>query len=84
MAPIPSVTRRPTASRFGPSTIAMKSNGPVMPSRCTIVDGPLLILDNDFFTTLALPAAVSMSTYAFTRFPAVALVIGYPFRRGTA
>src|SRR5262249_46549743 len=62
MVPMPSVTSRPMASRLGPSTMAMKSNGPVMPSRWTIVDGPLLTLDSDFFTPLALPAAVSMRT----------------------
>src|SRR5436309_4327367 len=57
------------ASSVGPSTTAMKSNGPVTASRLTTVDGPPLIWVSSFFTDLVLPAAVSMSTYARMRFP---------------
>src|SRR5438034_1741740 len=69
IAPISSVTRRPTASSVGPSTTAMKSNGPVTASRLTTLDTPPLIWVSSFFTDLVLPAAVSMSTYARMPFP---------------
>src|SRR5207237_10057602 len=65
MVPISSVTRRPMASRLGPSTTAMKSKGPVIASRWTIVEAPPLRRPSACFTDLVLPGAVSMRTYAF-------------------
>src|SRR3989449_1008577 len=62
--PISSVTRRPTASRVGPSTTAMKSKGPVTASRLTTVESLPSIDASSFFTAFVLPGAVSMRTYA--------------------
>src|SRR5437867_4058431 len=67
IAPIPSVTRRPSASSVEPSMTAMKSYGPVTASRFTRPAVEPLSLPRPVFTDFVLPAAVSISTYAFTR-----------------
>src|SRR5206468_4685277 len=62
--PISSVTRRPTASSVGPSTTAMKSNGPVTASRLATVESVPWIAASSFLTAFVFPGAVSMRTYA--------------------
>src|SRR6185369_8240312 len=62
MIPMESVTRLPIASSDWPSTMAMKSKGPVTASMADTVARALLILASAFLTFLVLPAAVSIST----------------------
>src|SRR5205807_599537 len=56
--PISSVTSRPTASSVGPSTTAMKSNGPVTASRLATVESLPWIAASSFLTAFVFPGAV--------------------------
>src|SRR5207247_6245269 len=66
------------ASSVGPSTTAMKSNGPVTASRLTTVEPPPSIAASSFFTAFVLPGAVSIRTYARIFF-AAPFVMSHPY-----